>query len=91
MVKMDTYTKVILTVIAIALCAIALKLFNPRFGSSGSPAKSPTFGDFMALREIKDPKQRKETRLRLIKSLPLVRVEGGQVDADVSGSVTIDN
>jgi hypothetical protein len=87
MVKMDTYTKVVLTVIAIALCAIAIKLFNPRLGSSCSP----TFGDFMALREIKDPNQRKETRLRLIKSLPLVRVEGGQVDADVSGSVTIDN
>jgi hypothetical protein len=87
MIKIDTYTKVVLTIIAIALCAIAIKLFNPQLGSNGSP----TFGDFMEMRQIKDPQQRKETRSRLLKSLPLVRIEGGQVDADVSGSVTFDN
>lgn len=92
MITTDTYTKAVLTVIAIALCAIALKLFNPQFCSNGSPARSPTVGDLRALREIKDPKQRKEARLRLIKSVPLVNVEGGQINADVSGSsVTIDN
>ncbi len=75
---MDNYSKAILTIIAVALCAIALKLFSP----GSSLLNTPTFGDFIALREIKDQEQRKESRLKLIKSLPLVRVHGGHVDVD---------
>ena len=70
---MDNYSKVILTIIAVALCAIAFKIFSNN---------NPTFGDYIALREIKDYEQRKEARLKLIKSLPLVRVQGGNVDVD---------
>ncbi len=84
---MDNTTKAILTVIAAALCAIAFRLNFP----GGSFVGVPTFGDFIALRDIKDPEQRKEAHLRLVKSLPLVRVQGGQIDADVSGNVSIDN
>jgi len=84
---MDKTSKVILTVIAVALCAIAFKLYFPSSSFSGAP----TYGDFIALREVKDPKQRKEKRLNLMKKLPLVRVQGGNVDADVSGSVSIDD
>lgn len=83
---MDNISKAIFSVIAVALCAIAFKLFSP--GSSFVGA--PTYGDFIALRDIKDPEQRKETQVRLMKSLPLVRVQGGQIDAEVSGSVSID-
>ena len=75
---MDNYSKAILTIIAVALCVIAFKLFSP--GSSF--LNTPTFGDFIALREIKDQEQRKEARLKLRKSLPLVRVQGGHVDVD---------
>lgn len=84
---MDNISKTILTVIAVALCVIAFKLFNP----GGSFVGSPTFGDFIALKDIKDPKQRKEAHLRLKQSIPLVRVQGGKIDADVSGNVSIDN
>lgn len=78
---MDRYTKLILTVIAVALCAIAVKLF----------IGAPTVGDLMTLREIKDLKQRRLAQISLVKSLPLVRIQGGQIDADVTGSVTVDN
>jgi hypothetical protein len=47
---MDNISKAILTVIAVALCAIAFKLYN----SGGSFVGAPTFGDFIALRDIKD-------------------------------------
>lgn len=75
---MDNYSKAILTIIAVALCAIAFNLFT----RDNSFSTTPTFGDFIALREIKDPEQRKEAGLKLIKSLPLVRVQGGHVNAD---------
>jgi hypothetical protein len=80
---MDKISKAILAAIALALCIIAFKLPNP--------GGAPTFGDFIALRDIKDPEQRKEAQLRLMTNLPLVRVQGGQIDADVSGNVSIDN
>lgn len=84
---MDTTSKVIFSVIAVALCAITFKLFSP----GGSFVGAPTRGDFLALKDITDPEQRQEVRLRLMKSIPLVRVEGGQIDANVTGSVSIDN
>ena len=84
---MDNISKTILTVIAVALCAIAFKLYFPGSSFSGTP----TFGDFIALRAIQDPQQRKEKHLNLMKSLPLVRIQGGQIDAEVSGNVSIDN
>jgi LPS O-antigen subunit length determinant protein (WzzB/FepE family) len=89
MEKIDSYTKVILTVIAIALCAIAIKLFYPQTGSDNLSTKPPTFGDIRALREIKDSKQRTEARSMLLKNIPLIYVYGG--DVAVSGSVNIDN
>lgn len=84
---MDITSKAILSVIAVALCAIAFKLFNP----GGSFSGAPTRGDFLALKDIQDPEQRREKHLILMKSIPLVRVEGGQIDAEVTGSVSIDN
>ncbi len=82
----DKYTKIVFTIIAIALCVIAVQLLR---GSSFS--NGPTWGDFIALRNIQDPEERKAAHLRLVKGLPLVRVQGGQIDAEVSGEVRIDN
>ncbi len=84
---MDNISKAILTVIAVALCAITLKLYNP----GGLFGGAPTWGDFIALKDITDQEQRQEAHLKFRKSLPLVRVHSGQIDADVSGSVSIDN
>ena len=83
---MDNISKAILTVIAVALCAIAFKLYFPSSSFSGPP----TFGDLIALRKIQDPKQRREKYLNIMKSLPLVRIQGGNINADVSGNVSID-
>lgn len=47
------------------------------------PAPFPTFG---ALRKIESS----DERVKLIESLPLVRVHGGTLSADVTGSVEID-
>jgi hypothetical protein len=85
--NMDTYSKVVLTIIALALCAITLKLFNPLFASNGLPTR----GDFLALRSIPDGHQRKEAFRKLVSSLPVVWIQGGQIDADVSGSVSVDS
>jgi len=86
---MDRYTKFILTVIAISLSAIALILFELPQAQAGVFSQGPTRGDFIALRGITDPALRKAARDRLFSSIPLVWVQGG--DVDVSGSVEIDS
>lgn len=67
----------LLTIIAAALVSIAVKLwfFAP-----------PTFGDFLALREIPE-ESRSEARTELFSRLPMVRARGG--DVEVSGSVEV--
>ncbi len=85
---MDIYTKGILTVIAIALSTIALKL-SVVPANAGILSQGPTFGDLLDLRSIKDSEELKAARINIYRAVPLVRVQGGQVD--VSGSVEIDN
>lgn len=88
---MDKYSKCVLTIIAVAVSMIAIKLCFP-YAMEGDCAShnTPSYGDFLRLREVQDPSSRKEMRLRLLKHLPLVYIQGGQVDADVTGSVEID-
>lgn len=88
---MDKYTKAVLTVIAASLAVVALKLVQPQEAHAGLLSSSPpTYGDFLALRDIKDAAARKEAYMKLMRSIPIVRVQGGQIDADVTGSVQID-
>ncbi len=89
---MDRYTKVVLTVIAVALGVVALRIVEPQEANAAgfSLASAPTYGDILALRDIKDTTQRKEAYLAILRRIPLVRVQGGSVDAAVSGSVEID-
>lgn len=73
---MDRYTKGVLTVIAVALSLIAIKMWEPREAYSAVFASTPTVGD---LRNTKD----KEARMRLINNIPLVRMFGTvSVDID---------
>jgi hypothetical protein len=72
------YIKIILTVIAILLGMINFKLWTWKNIS--------TRGDFIALREAKNP----EARMRLFKNVPIIWVQGGNIDANVSGSVSIE-
>ena len=81
---MDTYTKTLLTIIAISLTVIAIKLVTPQEANAGVFSSSPTVGDYVALREIKDPAARKKAYFDLLRSVPLIWVQGGQLNADVS-------
>lgn len=72
----DNITKAILAVIAVALCVIAFKLCFPA-------KTSPVFGDFQALKDIQDDNQRNEHRKKLMQDLPIIRIQGGSVDAQI--------
>ncbi len=88
---MDKYSKVILTIIAVAVSLIAIKMYFPYvLDRDFAHHNLPDYGDFLRLREIHDSTIRNESRSKLIRRLPLVRIQGGQVDADVTGSVEID-
>jgi membrane protein insertase Oxa1/YidC/SpoIIIJ len=76
---MPTRQDFLLSIIAIALCAIAVKVIF--FGS-------PTFGDFRSLAQITDAQAKKEKMASLVSRIPVVFVRGGSVG--VSGSVEID-
>lgn len=82
---MDSTVKILLGVIAAALCAIAFRLYFP--GASAPP----TYGDVLSLKEIPDVNVRREKHKELLRRTPLVWVKGGEIEADVSGSVAIDN
>ena len=86
---MDKYTKFVLSVIAICLVAIVVKLWDPRLAHS-------TYGDWLDLRKLEGADRGKEKE-RVIRAMPFVRVFDvyGTVDVlventiDVSGS-TVD-
>jgi len=59
---------------------------SPVWFPTSTMIRAPIFGDFIVLRDIQDQKLREEKYLRLIKSISLVHVHGGQINADVSGS-----
>lgn len=70
---MDRYTNVVLTIIAVCLFAIVLKLYEPnnRFNNNG-----PTIGDLMDLKELKYEERQIEGK-KIIRTIPLVKIHGG--------------
>ena len=70
---MDKYTKCILSVIAVCLIAIAIKLWEPVPAYSGFMDNGPTIGDFMNLKNLKGKILKKE-RERIIKNIPVMKV-----------------
>lgn len=80
----DAYSKVALTVIAVCLCAITAKLYVPAANDTGPAIGATTMEQLMAAKND-------EQRGRLMRGIPLVRVQGGDIDAEVTGSVSIDN
>ena len=88
---MDKYTKFVLSVIAICLIAIVIKLWEPRPAHSGFMDKGPTIGDLMNLRNLKGENLKKE-REKILRSIPVMKLYGTvdvsvQNTVDVSGSV----
>lgn len=81
-----TRQDVLLSIIAVALCAIAINLIF--FGPS-------TRGDLVALSKIQDPEKKKVAFERYMHRIPVVWVRGGDIDVsgssvNVSGSVEIE-
>lgn len=76
-----TRQEVLLSIIAIALCAIAIKLIF--FGPS-------TRGDMVAISKIQNADERKVAIESFVSRIPVVWVRGGDIDATVTGTVEID-
>ena len=65
-----------MVVIAAALCAIAARLWMPGYA---------TMGDIQTIQNIQDPQERERAIVAWRNRLPLVRIQGGTVDVDVTG------
>lgn len=99
---MRIYTNVLLTVIAMLLGAIVAKLYFDLPSQYGPSFLIPRQGDFLALRDIKDPSVRDTAAGELVRKLPIhivregyvevhgtVEVSGGTITVD-SGNITVD-
>ena len=80
---MDSYTKAVLTVIAVALSAIAVHMWAPKeaiaapFGLSAT-----TLGDLMDITKIKDPREREEAGLKARRGVLVIYVQGGSINTN---------
>lgn len=83
----DAYSKSLLTVIAVALCAITAKLYLPMANRIGPHVGAPTRGDLAAARTSSSTNSSAEMR-QLKLDVPLSWIDGG--DVEVSGSVSVD-
>jgi hypothetical protein len=72
---MDRLTRGALVVIAVALCAIAARLWMPGYA---------TLGELQAVVQIHDEARKKQALQGWYERLPMVRVQGGTVDVDLS-------
>lgn len=73
---MDGYSKILLTIIAASLVLIVAKLWEPREAhAQGFLSSAPTIGDFQDAKTT-------EQRQKLVRRIPLVRVQGGFVSTD---------
>lgn len=75
-----TRQDVLLSIIAIALCTIAIKLVF--FGPS-------TRGDMLAIRAIQNADEKKAAFESFMNRIPVVWVRGGDIDATVTGTVDV--
>ena len=74
--QIDTSNKVIVILLAAILVTQILILLR-------IPTSPPTIG------EVRNAKTN-DARTELLQSIPLVRVQGGSIDADVTGTVDVD-
>ncbi len=79
---MDMYTRVVLTVIAVALVGINMQLLSPAPAEAGIFDGTPTRGEMISISKIKDPEQRRQAAMAFHNRIPYVYVQGGSIDAD---------
>ena len=80
---MDRYTKGVLTIIAVALVVIAIKLWEPRPANAVFVDPGPTLGDLYRIQQIANDTEREDTMARLADKIPLSYVwflRDGQMD-----------
>jgi hypothetical protein len=68
---MDNYTKGVLTIIAVALVVIAIKLWEPRSANAVFMDPGPTLGDLYRIEQIANDAEREATMERLADKIPL--------------------
>ena len=68
---MDRYTKVILTIIAVALVAISIRLWEPRSANAVFVDPGPTLGDLYRIEQMPNEGEREATMERLADKIPL--------------------
>lgn len=85
---MDKFTKFVLSVIAVCLIAITIKLWQPTPSAYGGFLdKSPTWGDLRNPNKLKGTAWQKE-RSRIIRNIPLVKIYK-TVDVEVVNTVDV--
>lgn len=85
------YSNVLLTVIALLLCAIVAKLYIPVAQVIGPQLSAPTLGDMTAASSIHDPELRQQRQNEVRSRMPISFVNGSvgvnntvQVEGEVS-------
>jgi hypothetical protein len=68
---MDRYTKVVLTIIAVALVMISIRLWEPRSANAVFVDPGPTLGDLYRIEQMADEREREATMERLAEKIPL--------------------
>ena len=91
----QTYTNVMLTVIALLLSAVVAKLYFPTANEIGPQIAAPTREEISIARKIKDPILREKRLEHLRSRLPVLWVAGGEIDTSgsevkVDGTVEVE-
>ena len=81
------YSHVLLTVIALLLCAIVAKLYLPAAQAVGPQLGAPTLGDMAAASNVTDPLLRRQRQDEVRSRMPLSVVRGG---VDVNNTVQVE-
>ena len=68
---MDRYTKAILTIIAVALVMISIRLWEPQSANAVFVNPGPTLGDLYRIEQMDNPNDREATMAKLADSIPL--------------------
>lgn len=68
---MDRYTKVVLTIIAVALVMISIRLWEPRSANAVFVDSGPTLGDLYRIEQMADEGEREANMGRLADRIPL--------------------
>jgi len=73
---MDAYSKMVLTIIAIALVGLNVQTFRSTPAEAGLFDRGPTIGDLEKLENIENDYEREQAENQTILRVPLVRVIG---------------